>query len=90
MARETYIRALRLLAKQAPQACVSLIPRQAAMANVNRLAQKEKSVVVVWLKIYLIRLLPFPAAELTAQRCKNLTAVSPLGSDVKLFHSRLT
>jgi hypothetical protein len=41
------------------------------MANVNRLAQKEKPVVLVWLKIYLIRLLPFPAAELTAQRYKN-------------------
>jgi hypothetical protein len=54
-----------------PHACVSLIPRQAAMANVSRLAQKKKSVVLVWLKIYLIRLLPFPAAELTAQRCKN-------------------
>ena len=54
-----------------PHACVSLIPRQAAMANVNRLAQKEKAVVLVWLKIYLIRLLPFPAAESTAQPCKN-------------------
>jgi len=54
-----------------PHACVSLIPRQAAMANVNRLAQKENPGVLVWLKIYLIRLLPFPAAELTAQRCKN-------------------
>jgi hypothetical protein len=55
-----------------PHACVSLIPRQAAMANVNRLAQKEKTAaVLVWLKIYLIRLLPFPAAESTAQRCKN-------------------
>jgi hypothetical protein len=52
-------------------ACVSLIPRQAAMANVKRLARKEKTVVLVWLKIYLIRLLPFPAAESTAQRCKN-------------------
>jgi hypothetical protein len=41
------------------------------MANVNRLAQKENSVVLVWFKIYLIRLLPFPAAELTAQLCKN-------------------
>src|ERR1700746_981453 len=54
-----------------PHACVSLIPRQAAMANVHRLAQKEKSVILVCLKIYLIRLLPFLAAELTAQRCKN-------------------
>jgi hypothetical protein len=54
-----------------PHACVSLIPRQAAMANVKRLAQKEKPVVLVWLKIYLIRLLPSPAAELTEQRCKN-------------------
>jgi hypothetical protein len=54
-----------------PHVCLSLIPRQAAMANVNRLAQKEKPVVLVWLKIYLIRLLPFPAAELTAQRYKN-------------------
>ena len=41
------------------------------MANVNRLAQKEKTAVRAWLKIYLIDLLPFPAAELTAQRCKN-------------------
>jgi hypothetical protein len=55
-----------------PHACVSLIPRQAAIANVNRLAQKEKTAaVLVWLKIYLIRLLPFPAAESTAQRRKN-------------------
>ncbi len=54
-----------------PHACVSLIPRQAAMANVKRLARKEKTAVLVWLKIYLIRLLPFPAAESTAQRCKN-------------------
>jgi hypothetical protein len=52
-------------------AFVSLIPRQAAMANVKRLAQKEKIAVLVWLKIYLIRLLPFPAAESTAQRFKN-------------------
>src|ERR1700693_1953320 len=44
-------------------ACVSLIPRQAAMANVKRFARKEKTVVLVWFKIYLIRLLPFPAAE---------------------------
>ena len=54
-----------------PHACVSLIPRQAAMANVKRLARKEKTAILVWLKIYLIRLLPFPAAESTAQRCKN-------------------
>jgi hypothetical protein len=54
-----------------PHACVSLIPRQAAMANVKRLARKEKTAVLVWLKIYLICLLPFPAAESTAQRCKN-------------------
>jgi hypothetical protein len=32
------------------------------MANVKRLAQKEKPAVLVWLKIYLIRLLPFAAA----------------------------
>jgi hypothetical protein len=41
------------------------------MANVKRLAQKEKTAVLVWLKIYLIRLLPFSAAESTAQRWKN-------------------
>ena len=41
------------------------------MANVKRLARKEKTAILVWLKIYLIRLLPFPAAESTAQRCKN-------------------
>jgi hypothetical protein len=54
-----------------PHACVSLITRQAAMANVKRLARKEKTAVLAWLKIYLICLLPFPAAESTAQRCKN-------------------
>ena len=41
------------------------------MANVKRLARKEKTAVLVWLKIYLICLLPFPAAESTEQRCKN-------------------
>ncbi len=41
------------------------------MANVKRLPQKEKTAVRAWLKIYSIRLLPFPAAESTAQRCKN-------------------
>jgi hypothetical protein len=41
------------------------------MANAKRLAQKEKKAVLVWLKIYLIRLLPFPVAESTAQRFEN-------------------
>jgi hypothetical protein len=47
------------------------------MANVKRLARKEKTAVLVWLKIYLIRLLPFPAAESTAQRCKNAHRRTP-------------
>jgi hypothetical protein len=33
------------------------------MANVERLARKQKTAVLVRLKIYLIRPLPFPAAE---------------------------
>ena len=61
------------------------------MANVNRLEQKEKTVVFVWLEIYLVCLLPFPAADSTAQRCKNAHRVSPLGTPalVLLLLSRL-
>ena len=50
------------------------------MANVKRLAQKQKTVEVVRPKIYLINLLPFPAAESVAQRCKNAHRRTPLGS----------
>jgi hypothetical protein len=61
------------------------------MANVKRLARKEKTAKLVWLKIYLIRLLPFPAAESTAQRCKNAHLPYPrLASDIELLNSRLT
>jgi hypothetical protein len=59
------------------------------MANVNRLAQKEKTAVLVWLKIYLIRLLPFLAAELTVAAVQKVHLTYPLGSDVELFNSRL-
>jgi hypothetical protein len=41
------------------------------MANVKRLVQKEKTAVLVWLKIYLIRLPPFPPAKFTPERRKN-------------------
>jgi hypothetical protein len=52
-------------------ACVSSVLRQAAMANIKRLAHEKKTAVPDWLKIYLVCLLPFPAAESTAQRLKN-------------------
>ena len=55
-----------------PYVWLSLILRQAAMANATGSHRRRNpSFLLVWLKIYLIRLLPFPAAELTAQRYKN-------------------
>jgi hypothetical protein len=48
------------------------------MANVNRLAQKEKTAVRAWFEIYLIGLLPCPAAELTAQRRKSAHLAYPV------------
>jgi hypothetical protein len=50
---------------------VALIARQTAMARVKRLTRKAIAIVLVWLKIYLIRLQPHPAAELAAQRSKD-------------------
>ena len=38
------------------------------MANVNRLAQKEKSVVLVWLKIYLKNAAVFAARLLRSRK----------------------
>ena len=55
------------------------------MANVSRLAQKEKTAVHAWLKLYMICLLPFPAAESTAQRCKMLTFLISLRQAMSNF-----
>jgi len=46
-----------------PHPCVSLIPRQATVANKMRLAREEKIAVLAGLKIDTIHLLPLPAAE---------------------------